>query len=166
MSSWLVTSTWLRVGAICTRGTKRQPALSMRGAGRSAGHGTPVRRTTAFATRPAASATIVSSGTLSPHTAWSVFTSRVAAGGGSAMVTTPRIVPVPCARPGVPAAAASPSAARQAAPHASVDFIIALLYPTGSMGNMGGGAARGPLNRSGRYRRRTAASPRRDAAPA
>ena len=127
MSSWLVTSTWLRVGAICTRGTKRQPALSMRGDGRSAGHGTPVRRTTAFATRPAASATMASSGTLSPHTAWSVFTVRVPGGGGSAMITTPRIVPVPCARPGVPTAVANPKATRQATPHASVGLIMALM---------------------------------------
>ena len=99
----------------------------MRGEGRSAGHGTPVRRTTAFATWPSASATMASSGTLSPQTAWSVFTSRVAAGGGSAMVTTPRIVPVPLRPPGVWTAAASPSAARQAMHPASSRLVMALL---------------------------------------
>ena len=93
MSSSLVIASWLRVGAICTCGTNRHPALLIVGGATLTGQGTPATLTTAFATWPALSATISSFGTVSPQTASSAFTSTVLGAGGCSMMTMPVMVP-------------------------------------------------------------------------
>jgi hypothetical protein len=99
--------------AICTRGRKRHFSFTIDGSGYGVVTFTPVRLTTALASRPPAPTTIDSSGICVPHTFMSIVT-RSGRGAAAAVVTTPVMVP-PCARAtdGAASMASSPRTVRR-----------------------------------------------------